>query len=81
MNIPCKNCIVLAICKGKINDYSQYQNFGWTILYDRCSLFEDYYSFYLSQTVHHYGKVDLELKKIFGKHYKIQTDLENMDLD
>jgi hypothetical protein len=65
MNVPCKNCLVLAMCKGRINDYSQYQNFGWTILYDRCSLFEDYY------TVHYCGKVDLELKKIFGKHYRI----------
>ena len=76
MNIPCKNCLVLAMCKARINkNNNSYQYFGWTILYERCDLFEGYYNFYLSQTKYHYGKLDLELKKLFGENYKIANDL------
>ena len=79
MNIPCKNCLVLAICKSRINSNSDSHYFGWTILYNKCDLFEDYYNFYLTQTVYQYGKVDLALKDLFGKNYKVADKLENMD--
>lgn len=49
MKIPCKNCLVLSMCRSRkieVIDYSINRLFS---LYRDCSLFRDYYNFYVSQ--------------------------------
>ena len=76
MNIPCKNCLVLAMCKGRINNSDNSNSYGygwitpgWVTLYNVCNLFKDCYNYS--------SKADLDLKKIFGKNYIISVNKIN----
>ena len=72
MRIPCKNCITLAICKGKLVADENDENIKIINLYAyaHCSLFRKYVNHFHNQLIPRYRgrfslKICKELKDIF----------------
>jgi hypothetical protein len=64
MKIPCKDCLLLGKCKAIMNDKFYYLN-KLLVLYERCDLFKDSYTFYLSQCNTFINDFEKEILKIF----------------
>lgn len=72
MEIPCKNCIVFAICKAKLSEQYKIKKggyVGWTILRSSCSLFYDfiYESSHSSILRNKIAVVEDSLYEVYGK--------------
>jgi len=68
--VPCKGCISLAICKGKVIDSSKDKQLDYLAskIVLNCPLLNAYDNVYIPP------HIDIELKKIFGEEYKLSMN-------
>lgn len=69
MKTPCKDCLILPICKNRILLKKHMHGSSSAILYVSCGKFRDCFEFYRSQGLSFATEFEKVNKKIFGSNY------------